>query len=250
MPNLRVSLDYTRIEKTDNIAAYPTGVQGIVNDEALHPDRIQRGPNLPGDPADWAGPIMLLDASLFNIAKAEVEAFDLQLDYNWPTQLGTFGFSTVATRQTHFRTQSLAGQPVLENVGVGFSNPLGFAGSAQLSWQHRSLRVGWLARYYDDYLTANPSLPANAAHIALQGNGGRVPRQHYHDFFVKWTPQPAGGGVVAQLLNETELQLGIRNVFDETPPLDAFLFNVLRTYYSQVGDAMGTTYQLSVTKRF
>jgi iron complex outermembrane receptor protein len=249
IPNLRLSLDYTRIEKTDNIATYPTGLQGIVNDEALHPGRVQRGANLPGDPAGWAGPIVLLDATRFNIASALVEAYDLQLDYERRTNFGTLGFSTVATRQTHFKTRSIASQPTLENVGISYNNPQGFTGSAELRWQHRGWTAGWLARYYDDYLTTIPTLSTNAAAILLQGNGGRVPSQTYHDLFINWRPGAFSGGL-AQVLEDTEFQLSLRNVFDKMPPFDASLFNGVRTLYSPLGDALGTTWQISMTKRF
>lgn len=248
-PGLRLSLDYTRIRKTDNIAFYPTGAQGLVDDEALFPERVQRGENLPDDPPGWAGPITLLDVSLLNIASAEVEAFDLQLDYAWTTDLGTLSFSTVATRQMHLRTTTLAGQPTLENVGMTYNNPQRFTGNAELKWQHQGWTAGWLARHYDAYLTTNPSVPGNAATIALQGNGGRIPSQTYHDLFVSWIPE-LSGHAVSRVLAGTELQLGIRNVFDKTPPFDANVYNIFRTFHSPLGDPLGRSYQVAITKRF
>lgn len=178
-----------------------------------------------------------------------MEAFDLQLDYRWYTELGTIAFSSVASRQTHYLTQSRAGQPMLENIGVSFMNPQGFTGTAELKWQHRGWTAGWMVRYYDDYLTANPALTANAAAIALQGNGGRVASQTYHDVFLNWKPQTSAGAF-GQLLQGTEFQLGINNVFDEMPPFDAYLFSLAKTLHSPLGNPAGATYQLSMTKRF
>jgi outer membrane receptor protein involved in Fe transport len=248
-PDLRLSLDYLRIRKTDNIASYPSAPQGIVDDEALLSGRIQRGPNLPGDPAGWAGPITFIDSTLFNISKAEVEAVDLQLDYSRSTDFGTFGFSTVASRQLHLKTAALPGSPELENVGVTYSNPQKIVGNAELRWQHRGWTVGWLARYYGSYFTADPAVAGNAANLTLQGDGGRVPSQLYHDLNVSWSPELSGQGL-SSLLEDTELHLGIRNVFDKMPPFDARIFNQLRTLYSPLGDPLGATWQLAVTKRF
>lgn len=246
---LRVSLDYLRVRKTDNIAFYPTGVQGLVNDEALFPDRIQRGANLPGDPAGWAGPITFLDVSLLNIARAEVEAFDLQLDYSYETDFGTFTFSSVATRQTHLRTTAVAGQPTFENVGMSYSNPQKLVGNAELKWQYRGWSAGWLARHYDAYLTANPALPGNLGAIALQGHAGRVPSQTYHDLAVSWDTSLSGRNLPG-VLEGMQFQLNIRNVFDKLPPFDAYSYSQWQTLHSPLGDPIGSSYQFAVTKRF
>jgi iron complex outermembrane receptor protein len=249
LPGLRLSLDYTRIKKTDNIAHYPFGVQGLLNDEDLFPDRIVRGPALPGDPAGWAGPITRLDASLMNIASAEIEAFDMQVDYEWSTRLGDFHFSTVATRQTHYLTQSLVGEPMLENVGLSYSNPQEYSGSADLSWTHRGWTASWLARYYDGYLTQNPLFGTGASAILLQGNGGKVPSQTYHDVYVHWSAEQSLAAP-GPILSGTEVRFGIRNLFDKTPPFDATVYEIFRTFHSPLADPVGTSYQITLTKRF
>jgi outer membrane receptor protein involved in Fe transport len=248
-PGLRFSVDYTRIEKTDNIAAYPTGIQGIVDDEALLPGRVQRGAGLPGDPAGWAGPITFLDTTLLNVAEARVEAFDFQLDYELPTRFGTFGFSTVATRQTHYETRAMSGQPTFENVGLTYFNPLGFSGTAEITWRQRAWSAGWMARYYDDYLTVDPNAVANAATIQLQGNGGRVPSQLYHDVFLSWSFDDAGLAD-GSLFSGTTVRFNVRNVFDEMPPFDAWFHSLYRGYRSPLGDSLGANWQLAVSKRF
>jgi iron complex outermembrane receptor protein len=248
---LRLSLDYVRIRKTDNIADYPGGSEAIIIDEALYPERVRRGPNLPGDPAGWAGPITFLDRTLFNIASAEVEAFDLQLDYSWATRLGDFHFSTVATKQTHYKTQSLAGRPELENVGREYLNPTEWNGSADLTWRWRGWSAGWVARYVDSYLTVNPDVPSpiTANAIRLQGNNGVVPSQMYHDVFVKYAFGESGAAPVS-FLADTQIQLGIRNLFDELPPFDARYYQVLSEYYSPRGEVLGRTFQFTLQKQF
>lgn len=249
LPDLRLSLDYTRIRKAGNIATYPTGRQGIVNDEDLLPGRIVRGPKLPDDPADWAGPIVLLNSTLFNVARAEVEAFDLQLDYSFSTDFGTFSLTTVASAQPHYETQSLSGQPTIENVGYGFEKPQKLTANAELRWQHAAWTAGWVARYYHSYMTENPAVvgPATDAAIRLQGNGGVVPSQTYHDMYVAWRP---GETFQPGLLSGTEVQLGLRNVFDEMPPFDASIFAIYGYHHSPLGNALGRSYQIALAKRF
>src|SRR5690606_20982109 len=134
--------------------------------------------------------------------------------------------SSAATWQTHYRTRALPGQPELENVGFGYNNPQKFTGNAELRWQRGAWTAGWLARYYHSYLTSIPGMPTSAADIALQGNGGRVPSQIYHDVYVNWVPDLSERGAPG-FLQGTEIQLGVRNVFDKLPPFDAAFFNVL-----------------------
>jgi outer membrane receptor protein involved in Fe transport len=245
---LRVSLDYTRIRKTDNIATYPSGL-GIINDEAQFPDRVQRGERLPGDPAGWAGPITLLDLSLLNVAGAKAETLDLQLDYALETAIGTFSVSGVATRQMHLESQALASLPIQENVGLSYINPQEYVGNLELKWRHHAWTASWFSRYYDSYFTADPAVASNAAHIRLQGNGGRVPSQSYHDLTVNWASDYSGRDV-SGFLTGTEFQLGIRNIFDKTPPFDANIYNTVRTFHSPLGDPLGRTWQAAITKRF
>ena len=246
---LRISADYTRIRKTHNIAAYPTSIQGLVDDETLFPDRITRGPNLSGDPAGWPGPITAIDFTYFNISRAKVEALDVQLDYTRETPIGTFTLASVATWQLTYETEALAGQPVIDNVGLTYNNAQRFIGNAELRWSKGGWTAGWLARHYASYWTANPDAPSSAAALALQGNGGRVPAQTYHDFFVSWSLDSQNANAPAWLRG-AEVQLSVRNVFDKLPPFDANFYNVFRTFHSPVGDARGATYQLSLTKRF
>jgi outer membrane receptor protein involved in Fe transport len=249
VPGLRLSLDYTHLKKTDNIAVYPTGSQGIVNDEDLLPGRVERGPNLAGDLAGWAGPITRLDLTLFNIAKAEVDAFDLQFDFTRATSLGTFRLSTVATAQTHYKTKSLSGQPMFENVGFTFEKPQKYTGSAELGWERADWAAGWVTRYYHSYMTQDPAVPGTAGNIQLQGHGGLVPSQIYHDLYVTWRPGHATD-MPSHLLEGVELQLGLRNIFDRTPPFDAFAYSLYGMFHSPLGDPLGRNYQLSLTKRF
>lgn len=75
------------------------------------------------------------------------------------------------------------------------------------------------------------------------------PSQTYHDLFVTWISE-LSGHTVSRALAGTELQLGICNVFDKTPPFDANVYNTFRTYHSPLGEPLGRSYQVAITKRF
>lgn len=235
LPGLRVSLDYTKIEKSDNIAT-PT-VDTLI---AYFPERITRGANLPGDPAGWAGPITAIDATLINVAKAEVEAYDLQLDYEFQTAFGRFLPFVYGSYQTHFLQQFLPDGPVTEYVGVTSSNPLKLKGNVGLNWSHGAWSAGWTARYFDSY-TAGLTATVNQ----WQGNGGRVSSQTYHDVFGTYR---FGADAAATVLAGTDITLGIKNLFDKEPPFDAN--NIVNGYYSTFGDPRLASYWLGIKKRF
>jgi outer membrane receptor protein involved in Fe transport len=87
------------------------------------------------------------------------------------------------------------------------------------------------------------------ASVAPQGSD-RIPSQHYHDVFVaRRFPQATAGDAswFRRALSRTELQIGVQNVLNKTPPFDAF-----RTpyYISSYGDARLATYTLTVRKNF
>ncbi len=243
----RASVDYTRTKKRDNIASFPGGQQAIVNNEALLPGRVTRGPVPPNDPYG-VGPITAINASLFNIARTDIEAFDFQLDYRIEMgQAGTLELFAAATRTLHYKTQIFTDQPVVENVGLVASlgtgsNPLKFKGNGGLTWTKNQWLIGWNFRYLDSYTLTNATAVAN------QGTA-KVPSQHYHDVFIRYKVKARDSGLLSRgLLGDTEWRLGVLNVFDTQPPLD--LINTLnQIFYSRYGgDPRGSVYQLSVSK--
>jgi len=244
--NLRLSVDYLKIDKSDNIAFHPASTQGVINDEALFPGRVVRG-SPAGDPFG-VGPIVLVDASLLNISKANIEAYDVQLDYRLDTaSRGTFDWYALATWQTHYRTRLLDSQPTIENVGYSFNNPLKFKANAGLNWRQGGWTLGWSARYFDSYrVTTNVVSAANTVIIRNQGSA-TVASQIYHDLFASYRFDEHSGGRWAGLLANTELQAGVKNVLNTEPPLDQ---NYSGKYYSPYGDPRLATYYLTIKHSF
>ena len=251
-PGVRLSVDYTRIDKSDNIVGIAGGVQGVLNNESVVPDRVVRGAVPPNDPFN-VGRVTLIDTTLVNLAGAQVEAYDAQLDVHYETaSWGTLDFFALATWQTHFRTQLLPTVAELENVGITSDFPLKLKGNAGMHWHYRSWTLGWMARYFDAYLAADPrAAPPGSLFDSIllnQGNGGRVPSQIYHDFSASYRLGAGGGTGVTRFVRSAEIKLGINNVFDQRPPFDAFQSPA--RLYSPYGDARLANYYLSLTTAF
>lgn len=249
LPDLRLSVDWTKIEKTDNFANPASALgatQALINREDLFPGRIIRGPAPGGtDPFPTVGRITAIDTTLINLTQAQVEAYDVQLDYRWDSaSLGTFDLFAVATWQPHFKTQVLSSLPIVENVGVGGVNPLKFKANAGLTWNYQGWTLGWTARYFDSYLVANPAVPSNADRILAQGNDGRVASQAYHDLYTSYRFGQSGGGSMldSTLFANAEVSLGIKNVFNRTPPFDTGTLYFVSNY----GDTRLASYYLTL----
>ncbi len=236
----RASVDYTRIEK-DNIITQLTP-QLILQSETSLLGRITRNPVAAGDPYG-VGAIATIDATPVNLTKGLLEAYDVSITYRIPTErLGTFELFTLSTWQPHYKTQAGPDAPFTENAGVTSSFPLKFKGNAGVTWSYRGWTAGWTMRYFDSYIVST-----NPAQIAAQGSL-KVPSQSYHDVMVSRTfPAGAGDSGAARLLDDVDVTLGIKNLFDSRPPVDV---GNPTYYYSWYGDPRLSTYYLSLTKRF
>ena len=242
LSGLRVSLDYTRIDKSDNIGNLSP--DDLFANETAFSGRIVRAPLTPGDPFT-VGRVTFVDFSLINLTRAVIEAYDLQLDYSRKTEsLGEFDFFFLAARQTHFQTQALASSPLVENVGISNGNPLKFKANVGLTWRYGRWSAGWTSRYFDSYLVST-----NASLRLSQGGSAFVPSQIYHDVFVRYRFGVAGirSRVASRYLDNLEVQVGVENVFNTEPPVDV---SNQQSYYSPFGDLLGTRYRVSLKKNF
>lgn len=256
IPRARLSLDYTKIEKTDNIFA--PSPQFIVDFEEVYPDRVVRGPNLPNDPAGFAGPVTFIDITALNLLKSEVEAYDLQLDYDLQMQsLGNIAFSLLSTWTTHFRQQNAPHAPLLEYVGFHPRDggaPLKQRANLSATWRFQNWQVGWDTDYYHSYLAyAATADTASIAHaIRIQG-AERIPRQIYHNLYAGISFGELGSGsVFDRVLGNTGIAIGVKNVFNKAPPFDAFSFGFPNSngYYSAFGDPRLASYYVTLKHAF
>jgi iron complex outermembrane receptor protein len=116
-------------------------------------------------------------------------------------------------------------------------------GNAGLDWNAGPWSLGWNTQYSDGYSLCYSTYTAAAcaADPGVMGQGTtRVPRQIYHDAFVRYHfDDNAYSG-----LANTEINLGVQNVFNTSPPILAF------TLYSGYGDPRLRRYTLSLRKHF
>lgn len=253
LPGFRLSADYTQIEKIDNLTNL-FAAQPIVDNEAFLAERVTRGANLPGDPAGWAGPITAVDARILNLAKAELEALDLDASYLLRTQtMGEFEFAAAATRTFHYKTQTTPLAAVVESVGTNPATgaPLPWKGNASMSWRKGAWAAGWVTRYFDAYLIylSSSNAATKALNVTNQGNGGWVDSQTFHDCWASYRFGPGGSdgrGWKNAALGGLEITVGIKNVFNKEPALDARGVNSIT--YSQQGDARLAVYYITLKK--
>jgi outer membrane receptor protein involved in Fe transport len=239
LPGLRLSADYTRIRKSDEIAFISE--QDLLDLESSFPERVVRAPPIPGDPPSWAGPVLTLDVSNLNIARSRVSAWDYQADYDVKTRrLGNFHFYAIATHQTEFKRQLTSNAPVFDTVDFR-DGPLAWRGNGGIDWSSGPVQLGWNIQYYNSYSIRRgavaPSL--SYADVVLLG-AERVPRQIYNDVSARYTFAPRG------LMRGLVVSAGVQNVFDAKPPVLANAF----TGFSPYGDPRLRRFTLRIQKHF
>ncbi|MHC9085525.1 TonB-dependent receptor domain-containing protein [Luteimonas sp. RIT-PG2_3] len=248
IPHLRLSADWTRIEKRDNY--YDPGLlllgvlggpdlQTIFEDFiAANPDRVTRNP----DPASFGnygvGPVTDLDLSLVNISGSKIEALDLAADYSMDFAGGSLDFSLAATWAYAFKMQISENSSERNYAGTSSLAALDPASSAggpewrgngTVRYSNENWGLGMRTR-----MTSGYDLSVQRVLIPAQGAVG-VPSQVYFDLFGHY-----------RLGESTEIAMGARNIFNRAPPYDSG--TVLRI--SPYGDANGASYYLTITQRF
>lgn len=233
---LRLSVDYVRIRKVDEIQS--ADPRFILQNEDAFPGRVVRGPNLDTDLPGWSGPVTLLDASLVNIARTTLEAYDFQLDYTQETRhVGAFHAYAIATWQPHYENQALPDSPVIDFAG---SRLLNWRGNFGLSWNRGPWRLGWNAQYYDSYCVT-----VNCAFNVDQGSA-KIDSQIYHDITGGYRfDNSAGAGFLA----DVDISFGIQNLLDKSPPALAST-GAFSGGYSGYGDPRLRRYSISLRKSF
>jgi outer membrane receptor protein involved in Fe transport len=243
LEGLRISVDATRIRKNNEI----TGVsfQYVLDNEAIFPDRVVRGPKLATDPADWAGPVTTINVSRINAFRSEVRAIDYRADYSPPgTRFGNWHFYAAATQSKRFVRQISFSQAALNGVGYA-DGPLEWRGNAGFDWNSGGWALGWNAQYYDSYRLCPIAFAANCSlwsdGILAQGTE-KIRSQIYHDLYLKYKFGKDRGFLP---LANTEIAIGIQNVFDKRPPI-----LTQEPYYSPYGDPRLRRFTLTLRKSF
>ena len=244
LPRFRVSLDYTRIVKNDEIGNAPSDVLLLTQ---FFPERVLRAPLTDADRARGftGGAIQFLDRRLVNLANTRVEVWDLRADYEIISMnRGKFRFYAAATKQTEYITRVIPSAAAVNSVGFR-DGPLSLRFNAGLDWIKGNWTVSWNSQYYDDYLVTNSSGTSSALFIAVQGSN-RIPSQDYHDLNIQYRFI----GARFSLLKNADISVGIENVFNDYPPVMALGFgSSFAGTYSFYGDPRLRRFSLSLHKR-
>jgi iron complex outermembrane recepter protein len=232
-PGLRVSLDWTRIRKTEAIDAL-----NVLNQSALetlirlHPERLTRSTDPATFGAFGVGPITAVDDTLVNISSVVVDALDVAVDYRLATpDTGTYSFSLAATHLEHKRTRVTPDSPEVEYVG--YLGDLKWRANATLAWDYRNATVSWSARYFHSAcVQLGCGLDPNQQAFTF-------PRQTYHDLYLGYR---LGAAAIPALkvFSGIEMRAGINNIFDRLPPV------VFDGTYSTFGDPRLRSYYLAL----
>ena len=249
VPNLRVSADWTRIDKR-NVYIDPSQfllASPLTNPQvqqefdaflAAHPERFQRGPASGGFNV---GPIIGIDGTIANMVGARVESWDFAVNYHFNvSHYGQFAVTARATRLNELQAQLVPGVAPehFEGVAVGtFStggSPYGglkWRANVGLTWSTDKWSLGTRAQYFDHYYLSN-----TPGYITPGQGEATVPSQIYFDLFGSY-----------KFPRAIELRVTLDNVLDRAPPVD-----VANTsgFYSRFADPRMGRYYLTLTKSF
>jgi iron complex outermembrane receptor protein len=243
---LRVDVEYYSITQPNYIT---TPFPQLIVSNPGYSSRVTR------DPA--TGLITVVDVSPLNATEYKTSGWDLTVDYRKPTRVGTFGLHALATIISHDLRQYTIGGPFLDYVG--YPNDGGEArtkGNVTLSWEYRGWSAGWTTTYVSRYLQqGSPGSPSVAQFgpndVLTQAQGGySIPSQVYHELFAGYSFHAAAGPrawSVNSILSNVTVQVGIKNIFNTSPPFDAFYSPY---FYSPYGDPRLRDYWLTVRKGF
>lgn len=247
---LRISVDYTRIEKRDEIFRFHTGdISYFLQHESEFPDRVHRAPLTDADRAKGytGGVITAVDTTSFNIGRTLVEAVDIQGDYLFPsTRVGDFRLRAAATWQPHLKRRTDPQSGVIDYVGYA-DGPLEWRANGGGDWSMGATTVGFNVSFYGGYRVFDRSdTSAQIAQVTLWQGASRVPSQAYVDLFATRQIRFQSG------LKDAQLRFGLQNVLDHRPPILARTlgFGLTGFNYSTYGDPRRRRFELSLVGHF
>lgn len=228
---LSFSYDFYDHEYLNRISAL-----GFAERLAIFPELFVRGPNLPGDPAGWPGPIESYDNRPVNIAINRITGWDAGMKYLRATPWGEFLLNGNVSKTYRNQSRPRPGAPPANAV---FAVPeyLPLRASGSLFWNRRGFETGVLFSYRDKFKRqVNERLTPSSIRWDWRGS---------YDFKQARWARPNAERWWQRVLAESQVSLTIYNVMDEPPP-----FNYVGLPDSSVVDALGTRYVISFNKSF
>jgi iron complex outermembrane receptor protein len=253
LDRLRVSVDYTRIDKRQEIVDFHGGDMAyFLQHEDLFPGRVTRATLTEADRAKGysAGVVTAVDTTSFNIGRTLVEAVDIQSDYLFPTtRLGDFRLRAATTWQPRLRRQTDPQSAAVDYVGYA-DGPLAWRANGGADWSKGGTTLGFNVSVYGGYRVYDRlDGPDQIKILTLWQGGTRVPAQAYVNLFAtrQITFAKASGAP-----RELEVRFGVQNVLDHSPPVLAqrVEFGLTNFNYSTYGDPRRRRFDISLVGHF
>ncbi len=179
-------------------------IAAVVNDPRYDPDAwllFGLGSFTAADLISGAIPLgAIVDNRLTNLAESIVTGAELQLSYQFDTDLGSFGVGLNGSYMFDFERRLLPVDPLVEEVDT-LGRPVDFRARSSVTWSNDRWSISGFVNYTDGY-TDNVSDPERA-----------VDSWTTVDLSVAYNT-----GNNAGFLRDTSLSLTTQNLFDEDPP--------------------------------
>ncbi len=234
IPDLRLSVDYYQIKKSNNISSI--SAQYILNNLGAYGSRVKRDAN---------GDVASIDTTPFNALDLKTSGIDTSLSYQFGSALGDLNFNLGYTYVKEYIQQSNLQDPAKDFVGiVGGSDdaPLKRRANASVHLQANDVwGFGWATQYYGSYHMTNAAAILNQTGTAAKDL--KIDDQIYHDIYAtaKLPMQYFGGK-----LDSAQLGFGVSNLFnDYTVDMSG-----TQGYLSKYSDVRGRQYYLNLKFSF
>ena len=238
----RLSLDFTRIAKRDEIVSFPLTASELVAEPLRYPGRVTRAALTDADHAQGfsAGAVTRLDLTNINLGRTRIDAIDAAYDQKFSIgPLGSFTIYARATWEPHYRQRVSDTVPTVDRVGYS-DGPLEWRGNGGLEWSRGRFMLGTAAQFYGRYRAARVAMSPDAAAQLVKAQGSNhIPAQLYFDLSGGYRFAQAG----ASDRRVPELRWGILNIFDHRPPVVA---DASGPGYSYYGDPSRRRVQVTV----
>ncbi|AOA59862.1 TonB-dependent receptor [Acinetobacter larvae] len=232
IPNLRVSVDYFKIKKTNNIASIDA--QYVLDHQDQFPGRVS---------IDKDGKYTI-NTTNFNALGLTTSGVDTNINYWFDSFLGQTTLNLGYTYTDEYRQQQNLKTPEKDfvgTVGAGVSSaPLKHRANASVFLQATDVwGFGWSSQFYDAYKLMNANAILNQT--GEKNTELKIGRQIYHDVFARAKfkiPQ-------VKAMDSAEITFGIHNLFN-----DYTLDMSNSDYLSEYSDPLGRQYYLNFKFRF
>ena len=174
--------------------------QTAVDNEALFPGFVIRGPAVGGEP----GPITRVLYAEVNYGKVDTAGLDMEISHAWKTAGAKWTASASATRSTKYDVALAPGSPVAERLSlraVDYWAPK-WKGRLQAGVEQGAWSLGMTSRYLGSYKDVAPS-------------GHALGNYWVHDLAASLDLKRFGLGLPS--VNEARVSLAIANVADRQP---------------------------------